>query len=69
MKSLVSIQNVVSTAVSLFLGLMIGNFGWQAFTSNPDWGVAAERSFFQFLAMAIFVALLYFNNRKSPDTL
>jgi hypothetical protein len=35
---------------TILLALTVGNFAWQAVTEKA-WGVAAERSFFQALAL------------------
>lgn len=43
-------------AMYLLLGLATGSFIFQAFT-DQNWAVAAERSFFQFVALAVFVHL------------
>ena len=39
--------------VPLGIGLMIGNFLYQAFQTNPNWEQAADRSFFQLAALLI----------------
>jgi hypothetical protein len=36
---------------SVGLGLMTGNFIWQAVQAIPDWGIASDRSFFQLLTL------------------
>ena len=62
-------KSLVLTAVSSWLAVAAGNFVWQAFfVSNPDWGTAAERSYFQFVAVAILTGILYINNKNSLDT-
>lgn len=40
-----------SSVLFLFLGLTTGNFIFQASCEKPQWDVAAERSFFQFVAL------------------
>jgi ABC-type spermidine/putrescine transport system permease subunit I len=37
----------------LMIGLTIGNFIYQAFQAAPNWGVAAERSFFQITTLLL----------------
>jgi hypothetical protein len=56
-----------ATAMVSSIGLTVGNFLWQAVTSY-EWGVAAERSFFQFAAIVTFAGMLYFNNRTPSPT-
>lgn len=51
------VKYLLPTAVELFLGLVVGNFLWQLMTGDPQWGVAAERSFFQFVALAAFIGV------------
>jgi hypothetical protein len=36
------------------IGLIAGNFVYQAFMSDPNWGVAFERSFFQLIAIGCY---------------
>jgi hypothetical protein len=43
-------------AMYLLLGLATGSFIFQVFT-DQNWAVAAERTFFQFVALAAFVHL------------
>jgi len=44
------------TLATICVALTVGNFAWQAVTGQA-WGVAAERSFFQ--GVALFVAWLW----------
>jgi TRAP-type C4-dicarboxylate transport system permease small subunit len=49
-------KELISTAVLVIFGLVLGNFGYQLMTGGtPQWGVAAERSLFQALAVALVV--------------
>lgn len=55
--------------VSSFGGIVFGNFAYQAMTIAPQWGVATERSFFQFVAIAMFIVIRrdfsnYFRGRR-----
>ena len=43
-----------TTAVGVFAGLTVGNYILEAFTKR-NWGRAAERSFFQAVAIGIFL--------------
>lgn len=47
---------MLKSAINIGLGLAIGSFIYQVFTQQ-DWALAAERSFFQFVALGIFVYL------------
>jgi hypothetical protein len=47
---------MLKSAMSLGLGLALGSFIFQVFTEQ-NWAVAAERSFFQFVALGVFVYL------------
>lgn len=47
----------IITPLLFGLGLTAGNFLYQAFGSL-DWGVAAERSFFQIAALVLFYLLV-----------
>ncbi|OGG68405.1 hypothetical protein A3H77_02515 [Candidatus Kaiserbacteria bacterium RIFCSPLOWO2_02_FULL_56_11] len=51
-------KHLLPTAVSSFVGMTAGNFIFQLMTNAPEWGVATERSFFQFVAIALFVGLM-----------
>ena len=51
-------KELISTAVLVIFGLVLGNFGYQLMTATPQWGVAAERSLFQALAVALLVGLM-----------
>jgi len=42
------------TAIGVFVGLVIGNFIWQAFTER-NWVVATERSFFQTIVLGAYL--------------
>jgi len=59
-------KELISTAVLVIFGLVLGNFGYQLMTATPQWGVAAERSLFQALAAAfvIFVGLMAAKMRR-----
>ncbi len=39
-------------AIGAVVGLVIGNFAYQAMTGQNAWAVAADRSYFQALAVA-----------------
>ena len=42
--------------LALWIGLSIGNFVWQALQGYSNWNQAAERSFFQAVALlAVFL--------------
>ncbi len=43
--------------LATWIGLSIGNFVWQAMRGSHDWGQAAERSFFQGVALLAVVLL------------
>jgi hypothetical protein len=58
-------KRLFGTAIVFFLGLAAGNFIWQAFTSQK-WGVAAERSWLQFVAVAVLAVLLAYQQNRSP---
>ena len=48
---------MIPTIFSILGGLATGNFLYQSFLDDPNWLLAAEHSFFQFLAILIFVIL------------
>jgi hypothetical protein len=49
-------REILSTAMLVVVGLTLGNFVYQIImTGTPQWGVAAERSLFQALAVALVV--------------
>jgi len=35
-------------------GMIVANYIYQAFRAAPDWAIATERSWFQFVALAAF---------------
>jgi hypothetical protein len=45
------------------LALTISNFGYEALTSS-NWDVASERSFFQILAILLFVTALMMSKKS-----
>jgi len=49
---------------SFAIGIIAGNWIWQAFMDIPDWFVAFERSYFQAL---LFVALVFFGAFKPEN--
>ena len=51
-------KTLLPTAISSFLGLTVANFVWQLMSNTSNWEVATERSFFQFIAIAVFVGLI-----------
>ena len=44
-------------AIIFILSLTAGNFAFQSFLEHPNWAQAADRSFFQSLAVICFVLL------------
>lgn len=46
------------TAFFVTIGLTVGNFVFQFLASEPNWMVALDRSFFQFLAIMVFMWLV-----------
>lgn len=54
---------MIATATASAIGLIIGNFLYQAVLWQ-DWGSAVERSFFQIGAIAITTALIWRNHRE-----
>lgn len=43
------------------VGLALGNFVWQILNNGHNWGVAAERSFFQIVAVfTVFIMEKFF---------
>ena len=50
-------KELFGIAIMSVIGLSASNFIWEAFTSQV-WGVALERSYFQFLAIVAFTTVL-----------
>jgi hypothetical protein len=44
--------------IAALVSVMTGNFVFQAFRSVPQWGQAAERSWFQAVAVVVVLAAL-----------
>lgn len=57
------IKHPFKIAIGLFIGLTAGNLLWEVVYSSYKWGIAAERSYFQFLAIAMYIGFLYLFNR------
>lgn len=57
-------MSIKAKAFLCSVALSLGNYIWQAMTTL-DWYVAAERSFFQIMAIMIFVFI--FKLEESPD--
>lgn len=50
----------ISLAVQVALGLSVSNFFWQWFTKKRNWGKAAERSYYQAIALTVFMIIASF---------
>ncbi|MBU4466556.1 hypothetical protein L6250_02595 [Candidatus Parcubacteria bacterium] len=46
---------MLGTAIVVYAGLTIGNFIYAAFKKQKDWGEAAKISFFQAIALSVFM--------------
>lgn len=49
------------------VGLVVGNFIYQAIQSAPAWAVAFERSFFQVAAIAVLVGMIALSKRNAAS--
>jgi hypothetical protein len=54
---------VLTNAISVLVGLVASNYGYQYF-AHADWGCAFERSFFQAIAIVTFALLLQARGQK-----
>ena len=48
---------MIGTAISVIIGLVASNFIWEAALGKKDWSRACEISWFQMVAIAIFIWL------------
>jgi ABC-type spermidine/putrescine transport system permease subunit I len=49
---------MIPTFIGSALGMLAGNYVYQAFCSNPNWALATERSWFQLIALLAVGAAL-----------
>ena len=48
----------MTTAISVCIGMGIGNFLYAQFADNQNWGRAIERTFFQAIAIGVYAIAL-----------
>ena len=58
-------KTLLLAVISCIIGLTAGNFVWQLMTGDYQWGLAVERSFFQFVAIVVFGWIVTLNARVS----
>jgi len=49
---------ILNTAYGVVLGMICANFLWQFLSGRRNWQTATERSFFQLVAIAIFIVAI-----------
>lgn len=52
------VKEMLWIAFCSFAGLAVSNFFYQFTDRAPNWWVAAERSYYQFVAIALFAGLM-----------
>jgi hypothetical protein len=58
-------KDLYACSVTAAFGLVLGNFIFQLFVEDvPDWTLAAERSYFQVIAIALVVGLMKLSSRN-----